>query len=184
VHRVVGLAAVALVAAPWVVVARTLTHAKPVHVAGSRPSAIVWGDRVFSSRAQLAGWLTARGGSYRHWSALHPVARSTVEHTARKAFRPPPTRTKAAGPTTAAKRRHAASTRPLQVAATGSTLPWATLVKVALAVLASAMMLVALVPATQLEFREIRPLSLEHRTYLFAAGFSTLAGIAVGLVLA
>jgi len=45
-------------------------------------------------------------------------------------------------------------------------------------------MLVALVPATQLEFRDIRPLSLEHRTYLFAAGFSILAGVAVGLALA
>jgi hypothetical protein len=57
-------------------------------------------------------------------------------------------------------------------------------VKVALAAMAAAMMLVALVPATQLEFRDIRPLSLEHRTYLFAAGFSTLAGVAVGLALA
>lgn len=38
-----------------------------------RPTAIVWADRVFTSKADLASWLRARGGSYRAWAQRHPA---------------------------------------------------------------------------------------------------------------
>ena len=44
----------------------------PVAVGGERGNAVVWADRVFTSRAQLADWLEARGASYESWVARHP----------------------------------------------------------------------------------------------------------------
>lgn len=63
----------------WLHVARTLTEAKPVNVAGPPPSAIVWGDRVFSSSNQLRDWLDSRGMSYRGWAQRHPAAVRIVD---------------------------------------------------------------------------------------------------------
>ncbi len=37
-----------------------------------RPTATVWGGRVFVSRSDLARWLRSRGASYRAWSERHP----------------------------------------------------------------------------------------------------------------
>jgi hypothetical protein len=44
----------------------------PVAVGGERGNAVVWADRVFTSKAQLADWLEARGTSYESWVARHP----------------------------------------------------------------------------------------------------------------
>lgn len=63
----------------WLHVARTLTEAKPVKVAGPPPSAIVWGDRVFSTSNQLRAWLDSRGMSYRGWAQRHPAAVRIVD---------------------------------------------------------------------------------------------------------
>lgn len=38
-----------------------------------RPTAIVWGDRVFTTRADLASWLRARGVRYETWARRHPA---------------------------------------------------------------------------------------------------------------
>src|SRR5687767_3302869 len=39
-----------------------------------RPPALVWGDRVFVSKAQFASWLEERGASYQEWVGRHPGA--------------------------------------------------------------------------------------------------------------
>jgi hypothetical protein len=44
----------------------------PVAAGGERGDAVAWADRVFTSRAQLADWLEARGTSYESWVARHP----------------------------------------------------------------------------------------------------------------
>lgn len=46
---------------------------EPQPRAQRQPTAIVWGDRVFASRAQLARWLRARGVDYLVWSRRHPI---------------------------------------------------------------------------------------------------------------
>jgi hypothetical protein len=43
------------------------------------PTSVIWSDRVFSSRHELAVWLQARGAAYETWAALHPGARSVLE---------------------------------------------------------------------------------------------------------
>ena len=44
----------------------------PVAAGGERSDAVVWADRVFTSQAQLADWLEARGTSYESWVGRHP----------------------------------------------------------------------------------------------------------------
>lgn len=58
----------------WLRVVRTLTATvnKPQPV--GKPKAFAWGDRVFSSQAQLEAWLKARGISYSVWARRHPAA--------------------------------------------------------------------------------------------------------------
>jgi hypothetical protein len=41
--------------------------------AHQQASGIVWGDRVFVNRTQLARWLRARGVNYLVWARRHPV---------------------------------------------------------------------------------------------------------------
>jgi hypothetical protein len=42
--------------------------------AGAGASGVLWGERVFTTRAQLTTWLNARGARYSRWSKRHPVA--------------------------------------------------------------------------------------------------------------
>jgi len=42
-------------------------------------TSIVWADRVFSSKHDLARWLKSRGATYDEWSAHHPAASSVLE---------------------------------------------------------------------------------------------------------
>jgi hypothetical protein len=44
----------------------------PVATDDGRGNAVVWADRVFTSRAQLADWLEVRGTSYESWVKRHP----------------------------------------------------------------------------------------------------------------
>jgi hypothetical protein len=68
------LAALTALGWTWSRVADTLQHAHPPAQNGAHPTAIVWGDRVFSDRAALARWLAERDHSYREWKRLHPAA--------------------------------------------------------------------------------------------------------------
>jgi len=44
-----------------------------------QPTSVIWANRVFTSRHELAVWLTARGGSYGDWSSRHPLLASRFE---------------------------------------------------------------------------------------------------------
>jgi hypothetical protein len=40
----------------------------------SQSTDLVWSDRVFTSRADFAAWLSSRGSDYKVWSERHPAA--------------------------------------------------------------------------------------------------------------
>jgi hypothetical protein len=67
------LAAIAAIGVPMYFVVRTIADARPV-VSFVPPTAVVWGDRVFSSRPPLAVWLHRRGVAYAVWAERHPRA--------------------------------------------------------------------------------------------------------------
>jgi hypothetical protein len=71
-------AALATIAIPWYLVARTLQNAEPVPssvVAGG----VIWADRVFPSRGPLAHWLHVRGVAYSVWASRHPPAAARIK---------------------------------------------------------------------------------------------------------
>lgn len=68
---VLGLAA--LVGACFLV-GREIADAKPVRAAFIPPTAVVWGNRVFSGRRPLTVWLHYRGVAYTLWAERHPAA--------------------------------------------------------------------------------------------------------------
>jgi hypothetical protein len=43
-----------------------------------KPSAIVWGNRVFGNDRALAYWLSERGASYQSWAARHTAASRVI----------------------------------------------------------------------------------------------------------
>jgi hypothetical protein len=55
-------------------VGRTIADAKPVIGPFVPPTAVVWGDLVFSSRPPLAAWLHRRGVVFSVWAERHPRA--------------------------------------------------------------------------------------------------------------
>jgi hypothetical protein len=67
-------AAVAALAIPWYLVARTLRDVKPAAASPVHASAIVWGGRVFATRGPLQHWLHVRGVAYSVWGGRHPAA--------------------------------------------------------------------------------------------------------------
>jgi hypothetical protein len=75
-----AVVAVAVVAVVWVQVALVLD--KPLRQSAStlQPTAVVWGNRVFSDVRSLRRWLMSRGESYSAWSRTHPQARAILEH--------------------------------------------------------------------------------------------------------
>jgi hypothetical protein len=72
-------ATLAVLAAPWYLVGRTIADATPAASSPVPASAIVWGGRVFSSRPSLARWLNRRGVAYVVWGARHPHAQRLLE---------------------------------------------------------------------------------------------------------
>ena len=71
-----GLAAVVVVplaALAFVHVATSLM-AEPAPAQAMYPQSILWAGRVFTSKAEFAGWLSRHDESYRHWVKLHPGA--------------------------------------------------------------------------------------------------------------
>jgi hypothetical protein len=40
---------------------------------------LVWGDGIFSNKAQLKAWLSQHGGSYSRWARTHPAAVTLVK---------------------------------------------------------------------------------------------------------
>jgi hypothetical protein len=78
-HRFAVAIGAAVVAVPWGFAFQKLLTPRPV-ASSDAPSAIVWGDRVFSGQRALKGWLTARGVSYHNWVREHPAALAVVLH--------------------------------------------------------------------------------------------------------
>jgi hypothetical protein len=55
-------------------IVHTLKHVKPVRSSVPPVSAVVWGDRVFLTRAPLRTWLQLHGTRYGVWARRHRVA--------------------------------------------------------------------------------------------------------------
>jgi hypothetical protein len=89
-----GIALLAAVV-PWFFVVRTLQSAQPVKIPTKPQESLVWGDRVFSSPADMGRWLRSRGASYRTWLAAHPSGAAVLAHkpppAAAAPMKPPPT---------------------------------------------------------------------------------------------
>jgi hypothetical protein len=69
---ITALAAPAL-ALGMAVAAVQVVGSKPVPPTG-RATSVVWADRVYSSRHELAHWLRAHGTTYRSWATNHPAS--------------------------------------------------------------------------------------------------------------
>jgi hypothetical protein len=65
----------------------------PVH---GQPSSIVWGDRVYSNKQDLAVWLRSRGASYWRWAGRHPAAAEILEGSRTRAVADRPKRARSA----------------------------------------------------------------------------------------
>src|SRR5258708_534985 len=50
------------------------SKAKPTPNAPGFHGSLVWGDGIFSNKAQLKAWLRLHGASYRVWVRQHPAA--------------------------------------------------------------------------------------------------------------
>lgn len=51
----------------------------------AKPTSLVWNARVFTSRADLAGWLRGRGVTYETWAKRHPAAARVLDDRANTA---------------------------------------------------------------------------------------------------
>jgi hypothetical protein len=158
--RLLVLAAVAAAVTPWVLTALSLT--RPLRIAQTpampRPQSIVWADRVFSSPAALAAWLSANGATYQSWARHHPADAGILEHVPPAAFTPPGQ--EAAGTSHRSK----------------SSVAWA---RIGLLVVAALLMLVALIPEGLVELPGGGWLSATRRTYAFALGFALCLGVVI-----
>jgi hypothetical protein len=186
--RLIVLVALAVAVSPWVLVAQKLRHPPQItqRPGQIQPSAIVWDNRVFSSRAVLASWLTSRGASYHQWARLHQLDAAIVEHrpapalSASKhlAIRAHPTFSSQAEGVTG--RSRAPRGRSMQAPATpfraGASIDWARIVLLAVALLT---MLTAVIPAALGQLPGSDWFSATRRTYVFAFGLSTCVGVLV-----
>jgi hypothetical protein len=159
--RLLVLAGLAAVVVVWVFVARTLMH--PVRVTQTpgaiRPTAIVWGDRTFASRAALASWLASHGVTYRQWAKLHRADAAIVEHVrtpARGILRPPSVQA------------------PRASSASGISAAWARAVLLVLAVM---VMLTAVAPEGLVRLAGGGRFGTTWRAYMFTVGLSVCIGV-------
>jgi hypothetical protein len=183
------LAALAIAVSMWVFVAQTLTHPASITLPPARTQAraIVWDNRVFSSRVALASWLASHGTTYQRWARLHRADAAIVEHVPARAFTPPPSQ-EAAGTSRRSGSHHAgtagrssaqvAGKAPASGASSGSSSlrRWAPIL---LLVLGTLVMLAAVVPAALVQLHGMDWFSVTRRTYVFALGFSISVGVLI-----
>jgi hypothetical protein len=84
---VAAVATVAFVLLPWLYALSELRHPEVVETV-ARPTAIVWGDRVFSSKAAFSAWLRSYGVSYESWARKHPDGLRTLDPKAYRKLTP------------------------------------------------------------------------------------------------
>jgi hypothetical protein len=181
---------VGAVVVTWGMVVRTLREVRPVSSPG-RPSAVVWGDRVFQSPAELRGWLRSRGGSYESWGHTHPTAWATLEHRpVRTAAAPARTETSQAvrkTPPAVTTAAHSAHSKAEPVAAATSVTParsaFAHFMIVLLACLATLCLCAAVLPASVGRYAPaLGRVVVGNRPFLLAAAAAVYVGLVVGLV--
>jgi hypothetical protein len=186
------LLVIAVVAVPWVAVVRQIRNARPAAVPRTLPTALIWGDRVFTSRAALEFWLRSRGASYSTWAHLHGdatkvfepgrvAAASTRQRHHGVSFKPPAT--------TATNRSAARSSRQVrpsavrkspvvQASAQGTVSPAQRVGEIVLLLLSGIAVAVGLAAPAQL--RRLAPVStpLEFRIAAVATGVTIAAVVA------
>src|SRR5215217_2215827 len=177
-ERLALLAGIVAVGTAWWLVVQQLRSVEPVpsHV---RPAALVWNERVFTSREQIARWLGSHGIDYGRWSAEHPAALRIVDRTAyRKQLRTQgDSKLSAAAKATASQ---SSSTRG-KSGSSGTPLPGVSLL---LVLLATILWTLAALPYRSLARRFQLPDWLltagEYRFYLVAAAAAVSFGVATG----
>lgn len=180
------IAAIAAVGVVWGKVALEIKDASPPSTR-SRPTAIVWDDRVFSSSAQLRRWLRSRGQTYTGWARTHPASAAVLEHRPAPAQRAPAKQP--SKPAVAAPQRAPATHRPalgghgVRVGAILETIVrW--LVLLGCMLLAAAFVCTAaLPPALRTRYPRVAAAAAPHRELLFASGLALLLGVIVGVAL-
>jgi len=179
-ERLALLAGIVAVGIAWWLVIQQLRSVEPVatHV---RAAGIVWNDRVFTSRVELAKWLGRHGVDYSRWSAKHPGALRIVDRTAyRKQLRTQ------GNPEFSAARQprddHSASSSS---GSGGVPLPPLPGFSLLLVVLATILWTLAALPYRSLSRRFQLPELLlaagEYRIYLVAAAAAVSLGVATGI---
>lgn len=199
---VMTLVVTAAVGLTWAKVVQTLENAKPAPPR-VRPTAIIWGDRVFGSQHELTVWLRSRGAAYRVWSLNHPGAAAVVEHRAPPAVQPrtltqTPTTQRAAtqpaatqpAPTQPAATTSAATTTPAPTAAhrSGGRTSHMGLVRGIVLVLLLLLALVAawcaaLPAAFRMRYPELAERLMRYREQLAAGAAALVIAVIVGVVL-
>jgi hypothetical protein len=177
-ERLALLAGVVAVGTAWWLVVQQLRSVEPVpaHV---RPAALVWNERVFTSREQLAKWLGGHGINYARWSAQHPGALRIVDRAAyRKQLRTQGDSKSSAAPQATASK--SSSTRG-ESGSRDVPLPGVSLL---LVLLATILWTLAALPYRSLARRFQLPDWLlaagEYRFYLVAAAAAVSFGVATG----
>jgi hypothetical protein len=169
VRRLILLAALAAVAAAafsaWVFVAHVLRSGEPVGSTSLRPTAVVWGNRVFTDRSSIEAWLRVRGVAYPVWAKRNPSLAATIDPAARAAARS--VRAVGARP---AKKRSAPVPAPAPAAAPAADHRFATVTKVAevalLVVLLAAAAFVLARYARTVEWERLRSAARSHRHWV------------------
>jgi hypothetical protein len=168
----------------WGLFVRTLRDATPVPAPHRTATTVVWGDRVFSSPAQLRRWLHSRGSSYSHWSTKHPQAVAVLEH---KKLAVTVTTSRPQKTTSGTKRATSTVPRTRNVASgsqTGGSTWLLRLVTFALLGIAVACIYASLLPAAlRLRYPAAARTIAPFREALFAAAVAVMVGLLISNVL-
>ena len=177
----------------WGLFVRTLRDATPVPGPHRAAASVIWGDRVFSSPAQLRRWLRSRGPSYAGWSVRHPQAAAVLEHKKFTVTAAAPTtqphKTAQQHTTTPSKRQAAPTVTTVRNAASVSRLTsgstWLLrLVTFTLLALSIACIYVSLLPiALRVRYPALVRTIAPFREALFAAAVAVMVGLLISNVL-
>jgi hypothetical protein len=172
------VASVATVGVVWAQVVITMRDAHPVPVT-VRPSAIVWGGKVFESRQKLSTWLKSVGANYADWSRAHPGARALLEKL-------PPVQTTPAATATPAPVKVVTTAPPPQHEAARATPAGSHKLGglfVLISLVAGGLCVLGAVLPRALRKRRLSTVTLaagRHRLLLLGAGAAIFLGLVVG----
>jgi hypothetical protein len=167
-------AALAATGIVWARVVDKLSNAAPP-ASPLKATSVVWGDRVFQSAPDLAGWLHAHGATYRGWSGNHPAARDRLERRT-----PPPAR----AATTAVRHAPPAARKPVPRASSSTGFRFERGLVGLLVVLAAACAVAGSLPASVLyRFPRLTRTIVPRRDMLFAGAAALLLGVVAAVVL-